>query len=87
MGEIAKTVHEGGGKVTGVTPGFIKSKSCTARIIVNIDWYTICLQQLLDDGHGDTSFISSMLLPWESSIFTLSFAICPALNGLLFNRY
>lgn len=49
MGEIAKTVHEGGGKVTGVTPGFIKSKSYT--------------QQLLDDGHGDTSFISSMLLP------------------------
>lgn len=31
MGEIAKTVHEGGGKVTGVTPGFIKSKSYTAQ--------------------------------------------------------
>lgn len=39
MGEIAKTVHEGGGKVTGVTPGFIKSKSYTARSIISLDWY------------------------------------------------
>ena len=63
MGEIAKTVHEGGGKVTGVTPGFIKSKSYTARSIISVDWYTIGLQQLFDDEHGDVSFILSMLLP------------------------